>query len=63
MGKASTVFKIMRYVIHYKKFFFLKHKKISKPKEIEIEKTELAREITIEEIGRLKLLRKTRRSR
>ena len=53
----------MRYVIHYKKIFFLKHNKISKPKEIEIEKTELAREIAIEEIGRLKLLRKTRRSR
>ena len=47
----------MRYVHHYKKIFFSAYIKISNPKELEIEKTELKREIAIENLEKIKLAR------
>ena len=47
----------MRYAHHYKKIFFSADIKISNAKELEIEKTELKKEIAIENLEKIKLAR------
>ena len=47
----------MSYLHQYKKIFFSAYIKISNPKELEIKKTELKREIAIENLEKIKLAR------